>query len=130
MDMVAAGLDPLDAERAGVVIDALGGTTAVGRMTFTRPTTVQSWRRVGMSASRFDHVRLAALTRGKGAELAEALAALGMVAIVRGDDGEASTADDHAADNDPISLHATGVESGTIGRTSGKSGGFTGAVTE
>lgn len=67
---------PLDGSQAGIVLDALGGTVAVSRLTFTPITTVHNWRRVGMSEARFDHVRLAADARGKAAELEAALSAL------------------------------------------------------
>ncbi|TZG26483.1 hypothetical protein [Sphingomonas montanisoli] len=66
----------LSAEQAGVFLDGLGGTVAVSRLAFTPVTTVHGWRRVGMSEARFDHVRLAATARGKGEELAAAMAAL------------------------------------------------------
>lgn len=66
----------LDGTKAGVVLDALGGTVAVSRLTFTPVTTVHGWRRVGMSEARFDHVRLAAGARGKSDELDQAIRAL------------------------------------------------------
>nr|WP_198148630.1 hypothetical protein [Sphingomonas sp. Y57] len=66
----------LDGVRASVFLDALDGTVAVARLTFTPITTVHNWRRVGMSEARFDHVRLAAEARGKADELAKALDAV------------------------------------------------------
>lgn len=49
---------------ADQIIDALGGTTAVGRMTKAPPSTVHSWRKNGIPASRMDHLRLAAKEAG------------------------------------------------------------------
>lgn len=66
----------LDGVQASAFLDALDGTVAVARLTFTPITTVHNWRRVGMSEARFDHVRLAALARGKVDELDKALQAL------------------------------------------------------
>lgn len=66
----------LDGASATVVLDALGGTGIVSGLTYTPTSTVDSWRRIGMSKARFDHVRLAALARGKTDELAAAIATL------------------------------------------------------
>ncbi|KKC24890.1 hypothetical protein [Sphingomonas sp. SRS2] len=66
----------LDGARAVVVLDALGGTGTVSGFTFTPTSTVDSWRRIGMSKARFDHVCLAAAARGKSEELASALEAI------------------------------------------------------
>lgn len=77
--MEALALSPamsLDGTQAAALLDALDGTVAVARLTHTPVTTVHNWRRVGMSEARFDHVRLAALARGKGGELDRALQAL------------------------------------------------------
>lgn len=48
---------------ANNVIDALGGSTAVSRLTETPLSTVHSWRKNGIPASRFAHLRLAAAAR-------------------------------------------------------------------
>ncbi|WP_420824999.1 carph-isopro domain-containing protein [Sphingomonas corticis] len=40
------------------IIDALGGTSAVSRLTETPPSTVHSWRKNGIPRSRFAHLRL------------------------------------------------------------------------
>jgi hypothetical protein len=45
---------------ASRLIDALGGTSAVARMTDTPVSTVCSWRRIGIPKSRMAHLRLAA----------------------------------------------------------------------
>lgn len=76
MGMDAPSSVSLTPDQAGPFLDALGGTVAVGRLTFTPVTTVHGWRRVGMSEARFDHVRLAAIARGKGVELDAAMATL------------------------------------------------------
>ena len=49
---------------ADALIDALGGTSAVGRMVLLPPSTVHSWRTDGIPEPRFDHLRLAAKERG------------------------------------------------------------------
>ena len=44
--------------QANRIIDALGGTSAVSRLTETPPSTVHSWRKNGIPRSRFAHLRL------------------------------------------------------------------------
>ena len=51
-------------EAACTLIDALGGTSAVARMTKTATSTVHSWRTIGITESRMDHIRLAAKEAG------------------------------------------------------------------
>lgn len=46
------------------IIDGLGGTAAVARMTKNPTSTVHSWRKNGLSPSRLDHLRLAAKEEG------------------------------------------------------------------
>ncbi|MFW2829903.1 hypothetical protein [Sphingomonas sp. ID0503] len=48
------------------IIDNLGGTSAVAKLVHRRPSTVHSWREVGISKSNLDHIRLAAGERGRG----------------------------------------------------------------
>jgi hypothetical protein len=43
---------------ASILIDALGGTTAVARMTDAPVSTVHSWRKNGIPRSRLAHLRL------------------------------------------------------------------------
>lgn len=43
---------------ADLIIDALGGTTAVSRLTETPLSTVHSWRKNGIPRSRMAHLRL------------------------------------------------------------------------
>jgi len=50
---------------ADQIIDALGGTTAVHRMTQTPISTVHSWRRNGIPRARLAHLKLAAQVAGK-----------------------------------------------------------------
>jgi hypothetical protein len=45
---------------ANRIIDALGGSTAVSRLIETPLSTVHSWRKNGIPASRLAHLRLAA----------------------------------------------------------------------
>ena len=45
---------------ADKVIDALGGTTAVATATSAPPSTVHSWRKIGIPKSRMAHLRLLA----------------------------------------------------------------------
>lgn len=45
---------------ADQLIDALGGTTAVARMTEAPVSTVHSWRKNGIPRSRLSHLRLVA----------------------------------------------------------------------
>jgi len=45
---------------ANKLIDSLGGTTAVARMTEAPISTVHSWRKNGIPQSRLAHLRLAA----------------------------------------------------------------------
>lgn len=45
---------------ADQIIDALGGTTAVARMTDAPLSTVHSWRKNGIPRSRMAHLRLVA----------------------------------------------------------------------
>lgn len=51
------------------VIDALGGTTAVARMTHSPVSTVHSWRKIGIPPSRLAHLRLAARNEGLSEKL-------------------------------------------------------------
>jgi hypothetical protein len=46
------------------VIDAMGGTTTVSRLTKAAPSTVSSWRKNGLSDSRLDHLMLIAEREG------------------------------------------------------------------
>jgi hypothetical protein len=46
------------------LIDALGGTSAVARMTKTATSTVHSWRTIGITESRLHHIQLAAKEAG------------------------------------------------------------------
>jgi len=58
------------------LIDALGGTSEVAKLIRTPMTTVHSWRKTGIPEPRLDHIRLAAEARGKGDELAAAIAVI------------------------------------------------------
>lgn len=49
---------------ADQVIDALGGTTAVATAIEAPTSTVHSWRKIGIPASRLAHLRLLAEQRG------------------------------------------------------------------
>lgn len=51
-------------EEASKIIDGLGGTAVVARLTLCPPSTVHSWRKNGLSPSRKDHIRLAAKEEG------------------------------------------------------------------
>lgn len=51
-------------DQANFIIDGLGGTAAVARMTKNPTSTVHSWRKNGLSPSRLDHLRLAAKEEG------------------------------------------------------------------
>ena len=48
-------------------IDDLGGTSAVAKMIDAPVSTVQSWRSIGIPASRLAHLRLIAQAEGKPA---------------------------------------------------------------
>jgi hypothetical protein len=48
------------------LIDALGGTTVVARLTKSKTSTVHSWRKNGISESRLHHLRLAAMAENPG----------------------------------------------------------------
>lgn len=54
--------DPVYANR---VIDALNGTSAVAELLKAPTSTVHSWRSIGISAARLDHLKLAARAAGK-----------------------------------------------------------------
>lgn len=56
------------------VIDALGGTTAVHRLTAAPLSTVHSWRKIGIPPSRLEHLKLAAAAAGSNVDV-EAVAA-------------------------------------------------------
>jgi len=45
---------------ADIIIDGLGGTTAVASMIEAPVSTVHSWRRIGIPRSRLAHLRVAA----------------------------------------------------------------------
>lgn len=49
---------------ADKVIDALGGTSAVARLIESPPSTVHSWRKIGIPPSRLAHLRLIAASQG------------------------------------------------------------------
>lgn len=51
-------------DQANFIIDELGGTAVVARMTKNPTSTVHSWRKNGLSPSRLDHLRLAAKEEG------------------------------------------------------------------
>lgn len=59
---------------ANLVIDALGGTTAVANKAFTGVSTVHNWRKNGLSPSRLDHLRRIAQDEGSS-EKVSAIAA-------------------------------------------------------
>ena len=50
---------------ADQIVDHLGGTTAVHRLTFAPISTVHSWRKNGIPPARLAHLRLAAEAAGK-----------------------------------------------------------------
>lgn len=50
---------------ASDLIDALGGTTAVHKLTKAPTSTVHSWRKNGIPPARLDHLRLVAKEAGK-----------------------------------------------------------------
>ncbi|WP_419880310.1 carph-isopro domain-containing protein [Novosphingobium silvae] len=50
---------------ANLVIDHLGGTSAVARLIEAPTSTVHSWRRIGIPPSRMAHLRLAATAAGR-----------------------------------------------------------------
>lgn len=60
-------METISPEIAGCIIDGLDGTTAVAKLLKLPKSTVHSWRRIGMSPSRADHLRLA--TAGTGREI-------------------------------------------------------------
>lgn len=45
---------------ADMIIDGLGGTSAVAKLIRTPTSTVHSWRRNGIPPARLDHLKLAA----------------------------------------------------------------------
>ena len=53
----------MNSDEACRIIDALGGNAEVAKLTKAPATTVHGWRRVGLSASRLDHIWLAAMAR-------------------------------------------------------------------
>lgn len=62
-----------NAEQANAVIEALGGTTAVAKMICAPVSTVHSWRKIGIPASRLAHLKLAASAAGKARTVAAAM---------------------------------------------------------
>ncbi|MDY7525515.1 hypothetical protein [Sphingomonas sp. 10B4] len=52
-----------------LVLDKLGGTSAVAQLLKSNPTTVHAWRKRGITESRLDHLRLAARERFPAGEL-------------------------------------------------------------
>lgn len=54
---------------ANEVINLLGGTSAVARLIEAPPSTVHSWRKIGIPASRLAHLRL--IAQGQGVALPE-----------------------------------------------------------
>ena len=58
------------------LIDALGGTSAVSRITEAPTSTVHSWRKNGIPRSRFAHMRLAAQHERPDVDFDEFLAAI------------------------------------------------------
>lgn len=51
--------------QANSIIDGLGGTSAVASMIEAPVSTVHSWRKIGIPASRMAHLKLAAQVAGK-----------------------------------------------------------------
>lgn len=51
-------------ENANNVIDLLGGTSAVAKLIDAPVSTVHSWRKIGIPASRMAHLRLVAQMQG------------------------------------------------------------------
>jgi len=49
---------------ADIVIDKLGGTSAVARLISAPPSTVHSWRKIGIPSSRLAHLKLIADAQG------------------------------------------------------------------
>lgn len=62
---IVSRMDMVPPEIACRVLDGLEGTTAVAKLLKLPTSTVHSWRRIGMTASRADHVRLAASASGR-----------------------------------------------------------------
>ncbi|MBD8677948.1 hypothetical protein [Sphingomonas sp. CFBP 13720] len=50
------------------IIDGLGGTTFVAKLLKLPVSTVHSWRKIGLTASRADHLRLAAQSISKAVD--------------------------------------------------------------
>jgi len=50
---------------ADIVIDHLGGTSAVAKLIEAPVSTVHSWRAIGIPSSRMAHLRLAAKATGR-----------------------------------------------------------------
>lgn len=46
------------------IIDALGGVTAISRLTEVPVSTIHSWRKIGIPNSRMQHLKLAAAAAG------------------------------------------------------------------
>jgi len=63
---------------ANLVIDALGGTTAVANKAFTGVSTVHNWRKNGLSASRLDHLRRIAQDEGSSEKVSAIAAECGV----------------------------------------------------
>ena len=54
---------------ANLIIDVLGGTTAVANKALTGVSTVHNWRKNGLSASRLDHLRRIAQDEGSSEKI-------------------------------------------------------------
>jgi hypothetical protein len=50
--------------QASRIIDALGGTSATARLIEAPPSTVHSWRKIGIPPSRMAHLRMVANAQG------------------------------------------------------------------
>ncbi|SCW77366.1 hypothetical protein SAMN02927924_02791 [Sphingobium faniae] len=51
-------------DEANLIIDGLGGTTKVSRLTHVPTSTVHSWRKNGIPPARLAHLKLAAKAEG------------------------------------------------------------------
>lgn len=71
---ISAGMDRF----ANLVIDALGGTTAVANKALTGVSTVHNWRKNGLSASRLDHLRRIAQDEGSSEKVSAIAAECGV----------------------------------------------------
>jgi len=87
---------------ANALIDGIGGTYAVSRLSHASPSTVHAWRRIGLPPSRLNHLRRIVQDECPSLDVGALAAAHGVELPPIGDGNDPSTGNADDITRDPV----------------------------